>query len=602
MARLINFFDGAQSGTVPTIGNLVASNLVKYANDAAFEAAEQGAPKKGNIYCNTTDNVIRYYNGSSWQSLLDENTTQTITNKSISGSTNTLTNLDGDEVIIDAIPGLTATDAQAAFAEHQSDIEQNVTDILARIPTSEKGANNGVAELDGGGKVPVAQLPSSLMQYQGTWDASTNTPTLTDGTGSAGDVYDCQTAGTVDFGAGNITFVVGDWAVYSGAVWEKSTNSDAVTSVNTQTGAVTLDTDDISEGSTNEYHTNAKVDARIELASIDDLADVDTTTSTPSSNDVLTWTGSDWEPVTPNTSGENNPKQMSNLGLNASAAASALTVALKQADGTTNPGTGGAKVSVAFRDTTLTAGNFNVQDYTAAESVVVPSGATLGFMDGDDVTVYVYAISDETDTEIAVSSSVLNECLTHNTTAISAAADSNALYSTSARTGAAIRLIGKIEVDAITTAGTWTTPDRVTVNQNQQQFIQKTRYNSDSAGLVNYTITANQYGDLVSFDLHPGKHEITLHAVFYSNGATTTTECRIGCSTTSGNNSTGLVMGKNMLATLKASTSATFNPITIAKYVVDLSASTTHHFKAYAGSSITNLQIGWSIETRFIGE
>jgi len=117
-----------------------------------------------------------------------------------------------------------------------------------KIPSSEKGANNGVATLDGGGKVPVTQLPSSVMTYEGTWDASTNTPTLANGTGDAGMVYLTSVAGTTDFGAGNITFAVGDWVIYNGTIWQKSENSNAVVSVNSQTGVVVLDTDDISEG------------------------------------------------------------------------------------------------------------------------------------------------------------------------------------------------------------------------------------------------------------------------------------------------------------------------------------------------------------------
>jgi hypothetical protein len=46
-----------------------------------------------------------------------------------------------------------------------------------------------------------------------------------------------------------------------------------VTSVNTQTGDVVLDTDDIAEGATNEYYTDAKADARIAAADITDLND-----------------------------------------------------------------------------------------------------------------------------------------------------------------------------------------------------------------------------------------------------------------------------------------------------------------------------------------
>lgn len=129
------------------------------------------------------------------------------------------------------------------------------TQIDAKISSSEKGANNGVATLDGGGKIPVSQLPNSVMEYQGNWNASTNTPTLADGTGSAGDVYRASVAGSQDLGSGSQSFDVGDWVVYNGSIWEKSTNSNAVVSVNGQSGIVVLDSDDISEGVTNLYYT-----------------------------------------------------------------------------------------------------------------------------------------------------------------------------------------------------------------------------------------------------------------------------------------------------------------------------------------------------------
>ncbi len=133
------------------------------------------------------------------------------------------------------------------------DTEISGIDLSGYIPTSQKGANNGVAELDAGGKVPVSQLPSSLMSYEGTWNASTNTPTLVDGTGDAGDVYIVSAAGTQDLGSGSFSYAIGDWIIYNGTIWQKSSNSNAVVSVNSQTGVVVLDSDDISEGATNKY-------------------------------------------------------------------------------------------------------------------------------------------------------------------------------------------------------------------------------------------------------------------------------------------------------------------------------------------------------------
>jgi hypothetical protein len=104
---------------------------------------------------------------------------------------------------------------------------------------SEKGNANGYASLDSLGKVPISQLPSSLMEYKGMWNASTNTPTLANGTGDTGDVYICNVAGTVNFGAGNITFAVGDYVIYSGSIWQRS--SGAVGTVTSVAATITGD-------------------------------------------------------------------------------------------------------------------------------------------------------------------------------------------------------------------------------------------------------------------------------------------------------------------------------------------------------------------------
>lgn len=104
---------------------------------------------------------------------------------------------------------------------------------------SEKGVSNGYASLDSGGKVPISQLPSSIMEYKGTWNAATNTPTLANGTGDTGDVYICNVAGTVNFGAGPITFAVGDYVIYSGTIWQRS--SGAVGTVTSVAASITGD-------------------------------------------------------------------------------------------------------------------------------------------------------------------------------------------------------------------------------------------------------------------------------------------------------------------------------------------------------------------------
>lgn len=128
--------------------------------------------------------------------------------------------------------------------------------LNAKESTANKNQNNGYAGLDEGGKIPVNLLPSSVMTLEGEWNATTNTPTLADGTGDAGMIYEVTVAGTVDFGNGDITFNVGDFVVYGkNNLWYKSINSNEVVTVNGQKGVVVLDSDDISEGSSNLYFT-----------------------------------------------------------------------------------------------------------------------------------------------------------------------------------------------------------------------------------------------------------------------------------------------------------------------------------------------------------
>jgi hypothetical protein len=108
------------------------------------------------------------------------------------------------------------------------------------------GAANGVATLDAGGKVPTSQIPQmGDLNYQGTWDASTNTPTLVSSSGTKGYYYVVSVAGSTNLN-GITDWKVGDWAVFNGSVWEKIDNTDAVTSVNGYTGTVVLTQSDIS--------------------------------------------------------------------------------------------------------------------------------------------------------------------------------------------------------------------------------------------------------------------------------------------------------------------------------------------------------------------
>jgi len=120
--------------------------------------------------------------------------------------------------------------------------------VTGYIPTTQKAAALGVATLDAGGTVPLSQIPASIqggVSYQGTWNASTNTPTLSNGVGTKGYYYVVSVAGSTNLD-GITAWNVGDWAIFNGTVWQKVDNTDAVTSVNGYTGTVVLTNTDIS--------------------------------------------------------------------------------------------------------------------------------------------------------------------------------------------------------------------------------------------------------------------------------------------------------------------------------------------------------------------
>lgn len=132
------------------------------------------------------------------------------------------------------------------------------TELDKRIRTSSIAVANGVASLDFNGKVPMIQIPDSLLGqvlYIGTWNATSNSPILSDTTGVnkaslvKGNYYVVTTGGTVNLGSGNMSFGVGDWVISNGVVWQKVNNSEAINSVAGKSGsAVTLYATDIIDG------------------------------------------------------------------------------------------------------------------------------------------------------------------------------------------------------------------------------------------------------------------------------------------------------------------------------------------------------------------
>lgn len=137
----------------------------------------------------------------------------------------------------------------------------------------------------------------------------------------------------------------------------------------------------------------------------------------------------------------NSSQTIENLGLTPSVGGSALTIAMKNATGS-DP-TSSSPVSLGMRSPTLNLGTFNIRKVMSANSIVIPSGATLGLESGSDGYIFVYALDNGGTIEMAVSSIWRDDSLLGTTTTISSASDDNGFYSATGRTSVPFRLIGR---------------------------------------------------------------------------------------------------------------------------------------------------------------
>jgi len=162
-------------------------------------------------------------------------------------------------------------------------------DVAERIKVITNGGGTSQSVLD-----TLTSLQSQItalsgfVNYKGTWNASTNTPTLVSSVGTKGDYYVVSVTGSTNLN-GITTWTQGDWAIFNGTAWEKVDNTDLVTSVAGRTGAVTLTTADISGLGT--IATQAASNVSItggSIAGITDLALADGGTGASTAGDART--------------------------------------------------------------------------------------------------------------------------------------------------------------------------------------------------------------------------------------------------------------------------------------------------------------------------
>lgn len=202
----------------------------------------------------------------------------------------------------------------------------NTADANKPISSPTQSALDDKADLVAG-KVPIAQIPTSVqggLKVIGTWNADTNTPDLSLLTLNQGECYQVSVSGSTSLN-GESNWLAKDLACWDDSLagnYYKLDNTDDVLSVNAQTGAVVLDTDDISEGATNKYFPEAPTDSKeyvrynsawqeVSQSALDDMTALMIERTTD-----LALTGTYQEITFDTTSLENNPSELEHNNTN----------------------------------------------------------------------------------------------------------------------------------------------------------------------------------------------------------------------------------------------------------------------------------------------
>lgn len=197
-------------------------------------ATAPSGPVEGQVYYDSTDDVIKFYNGTAWLSAGGDLTAIT------TATTNQLTITDGTGPIpnIDIVTGA-VTNAGVELATGDQIYDFVTTGINARI----QNVTDPTGAQDVATKNYVDTIATGLLEYKGGYDASTNTPDLDTASNIAigkGDAYTVTVDGlffTEQVRVGD--FIIAETAIAAGAGGSLSDFTIVQSNVDLATAAAT---------------------------------------------------------------------------------------------------------------------------------------------------------------------------------------------------------------------------------------------------------------------------------------------------------------------------------------------------------------------------
>ena len=176
-------------------------------------SSDPSSPVAGQVYYNTTENVLKFYNGTAFVSTGGDLTAVT----SATTGQLTIANSTGPIPALTVVTGAVAN-AGTALATGDQIYDFVTTGINARI----QNVTNPTGAQDAATKAYVDTVATGLLEYKGAYNASTNSPALTGGSNIASDKGDTYTV-TADGSFLGEQVRVGDLIIVEVAISASST-------------------------------------------------------------------------------------------------------------------------------------------------------------------------------------------------------------------------------------------------------------------------------------------------------------------------------------------------------------------------------------------
>ena len=262
----------ADPGYITGLGSLTTTDLAEGTNqyftnaraDARIAAASINDLTDVDTSGVALNNSLKW-NGSAWvvgtiSTDLSANTTTDLTEGTNLYYTTARANTDIDARLTSTgVTGAKITNWDTAYSWGDHSTAGYLTDLTGSTLTSLSDVD-AVAGAGDDGKVLYYDHATTSFKWKTESGALANTDALAEGSTN---LY--YTDARVDTHLNQSNPTAGYVLSWNGSDYAWVAQSGGVTSVNGSTGAVTLDTDDVAEGSTNLYYTDARADARVNL-------------------------------------------------------------------------------------------------------------------------------------------------------------------------------------------------------------------------------------------------------------------------------------------------------------------------------------------------